>query len=568
MVARSNECVTKRIPMLEPIRSAAAAVLLLCAVARAQVTERVSVATGGAEAIGASYGPASVSADGRFIAFRSDATNLVAGDTNGASDIFVRDRITNTTTRISVSSTGTQANNTSSRPSISANGRYVAFESYANNLVAGDTNFSPDIFVHDRVTATTTRVSLSTAGAQGDGGGTMPSISADGEWVAFTSQSSTLVPLANNFVNHVFLRHRPTGVTTLISVTPSGGLENGASDGPTLSADGRFIAFNSSSNNLVASPVTTFKSVYVRDRLLGTTVLASKSLGGGAPNETCDFSSISANGRVVAFHTQADNLVPLDTNFLTDVFAYELDSGITERISVSSANVQGNAGSSVSSQATALSADGRYVVFMSWASNFVTFPFPPQCSYVRDRALGTTILVNPAASAAIPNGWSALPTISSDGRHIVFPSQASNLVGGDGNSDLDIFIRSPYSTPWAHLGQGLAGITGIPNLIGTGTLIPGTPGSLILNSARPSSPALLFVSFSSTPTPLACGSLVPFPFALTLTLPTDAAGSLAVLWAAWPSGVSGLSFYFQYVIADPAATCGAAFSNALRGDAP
>lgn len=535
----------------------------------AQTTERISVSTAAAQGDGPSLLHGVLTPDGRFVAFQSEATNLVTGDTNGARDVFVRDRSLGTTTRVSVTSVGGQGNGASSAPAISADGRFIAFESVATNLVAGDTNFSPDVFVHDRATGATTRVSVSSAGAQGNGGGFAPAISADGEWIAFVSVSSTLVPLANNFVPHVFLRRRVTGATTLIGVSSTGGLENGSSDGPTLSADGRYIAFNSNSSNLVGGGGgSQFKHVYVHDRVLGTTVLASPALGGGFGNDASDAASISANGRVVAFHSNASNLVAGDTNFLTDVFVRDLDLGITERVNLSSTGAVANSGSNVSGQPTAVSADGRYVVFVSWANNLVPGVSGWQSVYVRDRATGTTTSASWAVPSGLANQATQLPTISSDGRFVLFQSMASNLVTGDTNGTFDVFVRGPLPSPWTNLGSGLAGASGVPNLIGAGTLVAGSPGSLTLNSARPSALSLWFVSLSSAPTPLQCGTLVPFPFALTLSLPTDATGTVQVPWPAWPAGVSGLAFHFQAVIPDPAAICAAAFSNALRGDAP
>jgi hypothetical protein len=181
----------------------------------------------------------------------------------------------------------------------------------------------------------------------------------------------------------------------------------------------------------------------------------------------------------------------------------------------------------------------------------------------------TTERVSVATGGTQGNGPSStLAVLTPDGRYVAFYSEATNLVSGDTNGMYDLFIRGPLPSPWTNLGGGLAGITGVPNLFGAGTLVAGSAGSLTLSSARSSSTAVLFVSLASTPTPLQCGLLTPFPFALALSLPTDASGTLQLPWPAWPAGVSGLSFYFQYVLADPAAICGASFSNALRGDAP
>jgi Tol biopolymer transport system component len=149
-------------------------------------TERVSVASDGSEADDRSFDSA-VSADGGYMAFESDATNLVADDTNPYRDIFVHDRQTGTNERVSVATDGTQANGDSIDPAISADGRFVAFESSASNLVPGDTNLWPDVFVHDRQTNTTTRVSVTSSGSQGSRWSDSPAISGDGRFVAFRS---------------------------------------------------------------------------------------------------------------------------------------------------------------------------------------------------------------------------------------------------------------------------------------------------------------------------------------------------------------------------------------------
>jgi len=160
----------------------------------------------------------SISADGRFVAFSSDASNIVPGDTNSNPDVFVRDTLTNTTTRVSVDSAGNQANSISDGASISADGRFVAFLSNASNIVPGDTNSSGDIFVRDTLTNTTTRVSLDSAGNQGNSFSILPSISADGRFVAFYSNASNLVPGDTNSSQDVFLRDTLTNTTTRVSV--------------------------------------------------------------------------------------------------------------------------------------------------------------------------------------------------------------------------------------------------------------------------------------------------------------------------------------------------------------
>jgi Tol biopolymer transport system component len=329
-------------------------------------TTRVSVSSAGAEGNNNS-GSTSISADGRYVAFDSGASNLVPGDTNGRSDVFVHDRQTAATTRVSVSSAAAQGNDHSYAPSISADGRYVAFYSHATNLVPGDTNATHDVFVHDRQTAATTRVSVSSAGAQANGGSDKPSISADGRYVAFESQASNLVAGDTNATEDVFVHDRQTGTTTRVSVSSAGAQGDGHSNAPSISADGRYVAFHSGATNLVPTDTNNWYDVFVHDRQSGTTTRVSVSSAGGQGNGTSRWASISADGRYVAFNSSASNLVPGDTNDAYDVFVHDRQMGSTTRVSVSSAGAEGNGESEVPS----ISADGRYVGFESTAANLV-----------------------------------------------------------------------------------------------------------------------------------------------------------------------------------------------------
>jgi Tol biopolymer transport system component len=230
-------------------------------------TTRVSVSSAGAQANDSSLKD-SISADGRYVAFTSYAGNLVNSDTNGLSDVFVRDRVAGTTTRVSVSSGGTQGNGQSNSPVISADGRFVAFTSDASNLVTGDTNEKSDIFVRDRATYQTTRVSVSSgvSGAQGNAQSNSPVISADGRYVAFTSDAGNLVAGDTNGKSDVFVRDRKTSQTTRFSVNSGGAQRNHWSQADAISADGRYVVFTSETDdsNLTFGNAT---SVFVRDRV-------------------------------------------------------------------------------------------------------------------------------------------------------------------------------------------------------------------------------------------------------------------------------------------------------------
>jgi Tol biopolymer transport system component len=288
-------------------------------------TTRLSVDSAGNQGNRSSVG-ASISADGRFVAFNSDASNIVPGDTNDETDIFVRDSLTNTTTRVSVDSAGNQGNGQSVGPSISSDGRFVAFISNASNLVPGDTNENTDIFVRDTLTNITTRVSVNSAGNQGNGNSYNPSISADGRFVAFSSVASNIVPGDTNIRFDIFVRDTLTNTTTLVSVDSAGKPGNLQSGSPSISADGRFVAFTSEVSNLVPEDTNISRDIFVRDTLTNTTTLVSLDSAGNQGNSYSIFPSISADGRFVAFYSFASNLVPGDTNNTDDIFVVDTNS--------------------------------------------------------------------------------------------------------------------------------------------------------------------------------------------------------------------------------------------------
>ena len=438
--------------------------LLLGGTASAQVTERVSVGPAGAQGNDLSIYP-TLSSDGRYVAFSSAATNLVAGDTNGTVDVFARDRVLGTTELVSVDSAGTQGIAYSGGPAvcISADGRYVAFASTAWNLVAGDTNATQDIFVRDRQLGTTERVSVSSAGAQADGynGWSFLSISADGRYVAFASSATNLVAGDTNGAIDVFLRDRQLGTTERVSVDSSGSQEDSDASYPWVTPDGRYVAFSSDASNLVAGDTNGTPDVFVRDRQLGTTERVSVGSGGSQANGFSYAPSISADGRFVAFYSDAPDLVPGDTNGWGDIFLRDRQLGTTTRISVSSAGVQGNGNCAFPS----ISADGRYVAFNSYSTNLVAGDTNGQGdAFLRDVLLGTTERVSVGATGQQGNNLCFSCSISADGRRVAFQSDASNLVDGDTNAVRDVFVRDlaggPSFTSLCH--PGLDGVIGCP----------------------------------------------------------------------------------------------------------
>ena len=409
--------------------------------AAGQVTELLSAPAGGAPANSFSF-RSSMSADGRYVAFESFASNLVPGDGNGTWDIFVLDRQSATIELVSRDTGGVQGNGASQNPSLSADGRYVAFESDASNLVAGDTNGWRDIFVHDRQGGTTVRVSVSTLGAQASDSCVNPSISGNGRYVAFESWSGSLVSGDANFMLDVFLHDRQTGITELVSLDSGGSQGNNPSASAAVSANGRYVAFESAANNLVAGDTNGDLDVFVRDRQSGTTERVSVSTGGAQGNAESFSPTISANGRYVAFESLASTLVAGDSNGAYDIFVHDRGNGITERVSVDSGGAQSNGNSSFAT----LSGDGRYVAFRSDADNLVgTDTNAVTDVFVHDRHSGGTERVSVDSGGAEANGFNESPSISSNGRYVSFRSNADNLVPGDTNMVSDVFLRDRQS---------------------------------------------------------------------------------------------------------------------------
>ena len=404
------------------------------------LTQRVSVDSSGAQANGQSYA-LSISSDGRYVAFASEASNLVPGDTNDASDLFVHDRGTGGTIRVSVSSSGSQANGRSYRSSISADGRYVAFESEASNLVADDTNEAWDIFIRDRQTGQTQRVNVDSLGEQTRFGANRPSISAHGRYVAFDSMATDLVAEDTNEQDDVFLHDRETGQTSRVSVGPWGRQANGASVRAAISADGRFVAFQSAATNLVTDDTNDRHDILCHDRQTAVTTRVSVDSFGAQADGGSYTLSISADARWVAFASEAANLVSDDSNGVADVFVHDRQTGQTTRVSVTSSGDEAEG----ASNRPCISADGRYVTFWSEAKLVEDDTNGLADILCHDRRTGLTERVTAGLSGADPNGGSYWPAISGDGRFVAFLSDADNLVPGDTNGVKDIFVHELWS---------------------------------------------------------------------------------------------------------------------------
>jgi Tol biopolymer transport system component len=398
--------------------------------------ERVSVSSSGEQGNALSRG-ATISADGRVVAFVARADNLVPGDRNGWEDVLVRDRLTGVTERVSVSTEGVEGNLESVSPVISDDGSVVAFQSDASNLVPGDTNHFPDVFVHDRNTGRTTRVSVSSTGVEADLPAHVPAISGNGRVVAFMSYANTLVPDDQTLRQDIYVHDRDTGRTTLVSVNDHGIQGNNNSWFPALSYDGRYVAYRSQADNLVEGDTNFSQDIFVHDRVTGHTSLVSIATDGTQANSTSLSASISADGRFVSFHSFATNLSPVDVSAHADIYVRDRLLGVTELITQSLGGTSGDD----HSQFSKISADGRFVCFESAATFLVPGDTPFSLDvFVRDRVAGHTWRASVDSHGIPADGPSIVPALSADGFSVVFESHAKNLVPGDTNGEADVYV--------------------------------------------------------------------------------------------------------------------------------
>lgn len=437
-------------------------------------TTRISLHTNGTQGNGASgldfeaYSVA-ISDNGRYVAFASEATNLVDGDTNGRRDVFLRDRDVDQdgvydeagaveTRRITMQLDGTQTTSDSWQVAISGNGRYVAFASYDSYLVDADTNATWDVFRYDQTTGDIVRVSVSSDGEQGNGPSDQPSISYDGQYVAFRSYATNLVDDDLNDPSDIFVRDVNNSITTMVSVSTLGVQGNLDSYTPSISNDGRWVAFTSKSTNLVDGVVDTnnlcdyngdgiysenCSDVFAYDRKYATLYLISAVDGQTTifGNNESFAPSISQDGSIVAFASRATNLDPtfIDDNLSVDIFKRRPLSTppLTELISVSFFGGLANA----NSYTPAISPDGKFIAYASDASNLDLYPDMngERDIFLYEMNTGLTRLISRGYNGISSNGRSVAPDISRMGSHITYPSRASNLVINDSNGVWDVF---------------------------------------------------------------------------------------------------------------------------------
>jgi Tol biopolymer transport system component len=413
-------------------------------------TQRISIGTFGEEG-DSSSAYAAASEDGRFVAFSSSANNFTALDFNNASDVFIRDQVTGETFLVSSNFMGIPGNGASDYPAISSDGRFIAFVSSATDLVPDDTNGKPDVFVRDMSAGVTIRVSVATDGSQADSTSYAPSMSSDGRYVAFRSDATNLVvPADTEAFADIFVHDIVTGQTEKISTTWNKRPVNGKSDDPFISANGRYVVYVSAAYNLVKQEDHNLKpDIFFYDRGAKKTERISITADGTEANGQCFSPSVTANGRFVAFSSVADNLDGPDTNAKIDVFVKDRETGEVKKISH---GLNGEETNNSSLEPT-ISADGLYIAYYSYASNIV----PNDKNDSSDVFLyylesGKTEIVSVSSAGVIgdkASGVGPVP-ITAGGRFVLFHSAATNLVPNDDNNHIDVFLHE-LPVPYTHI---------------------------------------------------------------------------------------------------------------------
>lgn len=460
------------------------------AYARPGLNRLVSLADDGSQTTAASYDP-SPSADGAVVAFYSAALNLVSGPVHPNGNVYVADRAAGRTELAAATPDGSAPNGSSLQAAVSGNGRFVAFSSYATNLVPGDDadGKATQIYLRDRVAGTTERITTGLGGGAGNGGSLGAEVSVDGRYVAFFSHASNLVPDDTNARADVFMADRVAGTLRRVSVPPTGGQADGLSAYPAMSSDGRYIAFYSAATNLVPGDSNGARDIFLADTHTGAIDRVSVA-DDGAQGNADSFSpalSVSDDGRFVAFASSASNLVPNDTNGLGDpingydVFVRDRVAGTTERVSVTSAGEQMAEGYSPS-----MSRDGRYVAFQSIKPGEDPNSFTAKTDvFVHDRVTKATDVASLTHKHRTPGtGTSDNPRLTADGRFLVFSSEAADLVPGDSNEESDILVRDRGAEVGILTASAVQGGPGTVTVSGLATF----SGEVLAAAADPADP--------------------------------------------------------------------------------
>ena len=425
--------------------------IILMSIPTIYANERISVTSNGFQS-NLPSAAASISADGRYITFTSDFA-FVAQDINGVSDVYIHDTVNNTTELVSFNNTNTNAGNSISfQPEISANGEIVAFTSYSTDLtsITSMSNLNSQVYVRNLENDTTELISFNSLNTNYSNDSSIrPVVSADGRYIAFSSFASDIVVGDTNNISDVFIRDRMTDTTDLVSFNQfNNGPGNLDSVFPSISANGRLVAFQSDASDLIPSDLNSTADVFVRDLETDTTELISISVAGIGPGTSFSFSpSISADGRYIAFASEAVDLVFLDTNgSVPDIFLRDRQTNITRLISLDT----GGGGSNNASSNPMISDDGRFISFTSQATDLVTLLFGDgngeRDIFTHDTQTGITYISSVIPSSfTTANNASLFPAIDANGGAIAYQSLASDLITGDTNGVLDVFVDTIFA---------------------------------------------------------------------------------------------------------------------------
>jgi len=420
------------------------------------ITVRVSVSTDNKQALDTDtenfLARPDISDAGRWVVFESVGYTLVENDTNGKSDIFLRDRELQTTVRISQGMNGEEANGDSFSPRITGDGRYIVFSSDASNLVEGDVKNAEDVFVYDTTNKQTEMISIAENGEYFNRSSMFPDISADGRYIIFQTLATNWGNNDSNNSWDALLYDRETKKIINTNVSSEGAQGHSDATSPRISADGLFVCFTSLAFNLVVGDTNEY-DIFLYDVLNEETSRVSVASDGSQTTGFVDSEgievkgdshscSLSADGRYIAFQSPANNLVQDDFNEMNDVFVHDSVLQTTERVSLSSTNEEGNGHTGVSS----ISSNGRFIAFQSGSTNFGDNNKQNKNQFIKDRELGDLKLVNYATDGTTrisDDSFYMKSNISGNGQHIAFQSSQSNLTLGDTNETWDTFVNGP-----------------------------------------------------------------------------------------------------------------------------
>lgn len=544
-----------------------AAWIALTAAASAQSTQRASVAPDGSELPADSeigrYG--AHSDDGRFIVFVTAHDGLVAGDGNGKRDVYLRDQVTGTTQLVSHTTAGLAGDDESYEPAMTPDGAFVAFTSRASNLAKHD-NSPLDVFVWESATDTVTRISNGLGGASGNGASDCPSLSRDGHQVAFRSYAKNLVAVDLNNEVDAFVFDRATSTMRLASLDDQGNQPSGYTylDFTAISKDGSTLAFVTDARLVAADSVRTLH-VYAVDLASGLPELINLTTTGAPAGSTfLQPIYLSADGRFVAFESTAQHLVDPDTNGATlDIFLRDRVVQSTEVVSLDNDGLQPSSGPSC---AGPISDDGRIVAFFGATGSYLPDETAVFGVLLRDRTLGMTLLASRSDSGEPGDGgqYNFASSLSADGRRIAF-SSLDPLVAADGNGkrDVDVRERAVDAASWSGYGQGLAGRHGIPALaLDAAPQLQSDVTLSIDNSSGLWAVGIVLWGVASSDLPLFGGDLLVAPLAsMTIILPP---GGLDLSVEIPPDErLVGLPLYVQALQIDPWAIEGVALTPGI-----